>query len=686
LHRDRVPDALDFELLAFLASRAWPDRSLREGAFRRRTFAALHCRFDIVSFLFAISFAAAITQALIAGLSLAFARAPGSEHLRWFAAIAGTAAAYSANNSLFSLEIADSSLLVAARANVCLAHLHVAAWIVYARAWHRAPLDRPHRWLALGLLVPAMLALVPGLYVNEYIDSTWLPMFESDYRRVSLTAFGEVSSAVLVAVLIVPFSKFLRSWRAKRRGAGMHVAAFSIFFLGSVNEFLVATGVVDGPYWADVGFMAIVAIVATEMATRATRNARELVRLSGRLGQEVERRGAALRRAEDVLLQAERLSALGRLAAGVGHEINNPLSYVLLNLEFVTAQSGLDAEVRRSLEDATEGARRIRRLTRDLRLFARADVDRSACADVEAVADSATRLILHDLRHRARLERDFANAPLVAGDPARLGQVVTNLLVNAVQAIPVGDAESNTIGLAIRTDAEGWACIEVSDTGTGMPEDVASRAFEPFFTTKGQDEGTGLGLAICHGIVTAMGGRIEVDSKEGIGTTVRVHLPPAPESAMAATASRAPGDQDRPERDREQAPAGGRVLVIDDDRLVAVALAQILDSHEVVIAKSGREGLARLEESRDWDAIICDLMMADLSGMEVDAQLRARWPELARHAVYLTGGAFTDAARAFLERSDVLALRKPVDSALLRQVVGALVLGDDPIVPDRALA
>jgi two-component system, NtrC family, sensor kinase len=239
---------------------------------------------------------------------------------------------------------------------------------------------------------------------------------------------------------------------------------------------------------------------------------------------------------EQQLHQSQKLEALGRLAACMGHEINNPLSYVLANVEqagiMVGDQEPLGSEerleLRTMLEEAASGVNRIALLVRHLKVFSRAQPQPSRPFAVNAVIDSAFTLVRNEIRHRASLVLDLASdLPEVVGEAHRLEQVLVNLLINAVQSIPPGDAEGNRIKVTTQTGGAGEVVIAVSDTGCGIAPDDLERVFEAFYTTKPVGEGTGLGLAICHSIVQAHGGRIAIDSTVGSGTTVTVALPSA---------------------------------------------------------------------------------------------------------------------------------------------------------------
>ena len=242
-----------------------------------------------------------------------------------------------------------------------------------------------------------------------------------------------------------------------------------------------------------------------------------------------------LREASTRLVHVEKLASMGTLAAGVAHEINNPLAFVSSNLEYVEDElrrvPGLDpakiAGLLEAIADARDGARRMRTIVRDMRLFGGNGEENPGRLDLRPLLESSINLASSHLLDKARLVRDYGEVPEVLGIPHRLGQVFLNLLVNAAQAIRVGSSETNVIQVRTRVE-RGKAVIEVIDTGEGIRPEHLKRLFDPFFTTKPVGEGTGLGLSICHGIVAALGGSMEVESNLGAGSTFRVLLPLAP--------------------------------------------------------------------------------------------------------------------------------------------------------------
>ncbi|WP_224247644.1 two-component regulator propeller domain-containing protein [Hyalangium gracile] len=397
-----------------------------------------------------------------------------------------------------------------------------------------------------------------------------------------------------------------------------------------------------------------------------------------RANQELDANLRTLRATQSQLVQAGKMAAVGTLAAGVGHEINNPLSYIVSNLEHACEEAGglmrrLEEgpedvrerlrEMEQVLREALMGADRVRRIVRDLKTFSRQDEDTRGPVDLRAVMDSAAKLAAGELRPRAQLLRDYAEVPRVEGNEARLAQVFLNLIINAAQALPEGRPEQNEVRLVTRRVGEDRVAAEVHDTGSGIPPEVVGRIFDPFFTTKPVGVGTGLGLALCHAFITSMGGRIEVESQVGRGTMFRVTLPVARGETVVQPA--------RAVESKEGVLMRGRVLVVDDDPLVSSALRRTLSrEHDVEVVVSSRRALEMLMSPEgSYDVILCDLMMPEMTGMELHAQLATAAPERAQRMVFVTGGAYTPAAQTFLERVPNPRLEKPFEPEKLRERV-----------------
>ena len=369
------------------------------------------------------------------------------------------------------------------------------------------------------------------------------------------------------------------------------------------------------------------------------------------------------RSTEAQLVFHDRMVAVGTLAAGVAHEINNPLTAVCANLDLALAvladpagpaeRAELVRELADRLRDAREGADRVRAIVRDLMVFSRGEELTRTPVDVTLVLESALRMAAHELRGRARVLRTYGDTPLVEANEARLGQVFLNLVRNAAHAIPDGAPERHQIRLASATDPRGRVVVSIADTGGGIAPELRSRIFVPFFTTKAVGEGTGLGLSICQRIVTDLGGEIAFTTEVGRGTEFRVTLPA---STGAAPRPRAAPVRPPPPASRARA----RVLVIDDEPMLTAALRSLLsDIHDVAVLNDAVVARDAFAAGVRYDVVLCDLVMPRLTGIQLHGALREIAPEQARRMILMTGGAFTPESRQVLESSGIAWIEKP---------------------------
>jgi signal transduction histidine kinase len=388
----------------------------------------------------------------------------------------------------------------------------------------------------------------------------------------------------------------------------------------------------------------------------------------------------ALQRSEAHLLVADRLASLGRLAAGVAHEINNPLAYVGSNCSYAieelrrAIESDCFGEVKaavlqratEALQEACHGSERVRVIVQDLKALSRSDSSAPGPVDLVQIVESSIKIATSEIRHRAELVKEIEpDLPRVSGSAARLGQVFLNLLINAAQAIEPGAAGRNLIRVGVRR-CGARAVIEVSDTGAGIAKEIQERIFEPFFTTKAVGVGTGLGLAICHSIVTQMGGELTVESESGKGSLFRVALPFGEQVAEAAAVDRGSGSAPT----ATAPPRRRRLLVIDDEPFFGRAIQRVLgDEHDVVLLTSPRVALDRLRGGEQFDLILCDVMMPEMSGLEFHAELQQVEPRLQREMIFMTGGVFSEATQQLLDDLPNRRLFKPFDIERLREMI-----------------
>jgi PAS domain S-box-containing protein len=366
----------------------------------------------------------------------------------------------------------------------------------------------------------------------------------------------------------------------------------------------------------------------------------------------------------------EKLATVGTLAAGIAHEINNPLTYVLANLVFLREnldelkhqmeeKGHADAEypkifkeMHEELTESRHGGERIRNIVRGLKSFVRSDEDEVAPVDLNQTVDSAINMTFHEFKHKARVEKDFAmHLPSLTANAGKLQQVFINLLINAAQAMGGNDPAENKIH--IRTgQKDGSLFAEFTDTGKGIPEKILSHIFDPFFTTKPTGVGTGLGLPICDKIVKFYKGTIEVQSWPEHGTTFTVRLPL--ENGFKTPPA---GFQPPP------LPERCRILIVDDEPGNLEVLNRILrKKNDVLSALTGLDALAILErEGGKVDAIVSDLNMPDMDGMSLYKVVSQKYPGLEKSFVFITGGLYTEEARNFLKTVPNPFLEKPFE-------------------------
>lgn len=380
-------------------------------------------------------------------------------------------------------------------------------------------------------------------------------------------------------------------------------------------------------------------------------------------------------------LQAEKLASIGMLAAGVAHEINNPASFVVANIDSLASLlrklddrlrgefgyvrgSGIPEalfEAMTMVQESKEGMARIHRIARDLHSFSRVDDDRLALSDVNSALDSALTMLRSELRYRTTVDRELRSTQVVRASAARLGQVFLNLILNAAHAM--ADLPSKRNRLCVRSRDEGEKVIvEVEDNGPGIPPEIMPRIFESFFTTKPPGIGTGLGLPISLDIIRRLGGELTAHSTPGRGALFRVVL----SAAKVAKTTR------NKSIENPKVSCRRRILAIDDEALLLKAYQRMLaNHHDIEIKLGGREALRLFGQDRAFDVVLCDLQMPEMSGIELFATVQQQWPELASKFIFITGGAFSPEARRFLENPSVICINKPFQIRELMDLIDA---------------
>lgn len=403
------------------------------------------------------------------------------------------------------------------------------------------------------------------------------------------------------------------------------------------------------------------------------------------------------------LMHSDRLAAIGQLAAGVAHEVNNPAAFLLgnttLGLELLDAmeakltelretlveklgpdhaeivaasieETGLAGDIkeqREMLQDSAEGIDRIASVVRDLGSFARIQGAEVSLVDLNRVVEAACNLTRAEVRHRAALALDLGEIPTIVGHEARLTQLFVNLLLNAAHAIEVGTSAEHRVAIKTSATNDGQGIIvTVVDTGAGIPAERIDKIFEPFFTTKPQGKGTGLGLTLCAETARSHRGSIEVESTIGEGSTFTVFIPA--DTGLVA-------DPYVPTPDGGTlVPQTGRILLIDDEPQVLKSMARILGKHHDLVALTdAKEALDELSSDAAFDVVFCDLMMPGLDGPAFYDHLEAHHPDMLERVVFVSGGAVTPRTQDFVRERPVTVLGKPMRPDRLRKIVSRII-------------
>jgi signal transduction histidine kinase len=428
-----------------------------------------------------------------------------------------TAGLYSSTSAAEAIELRRALLAGMA--------IHLVGFIRFSAGLLAVDLERFLRTIMalLGLLLLG--SFVPGLTFSG--DPVVRPLFDSSYVDAELTRLGSATLLVFAATSLYLFVLFRR--HAQRAAGSLHgVTAAAVLWLGcAVADVLSAAGLAELPVLSPLGQLGFVLAFTGLLLQRFVDAMAETEARALLLERLVEQRAQTLREKELQLAQGERLAAAGTLAAGLAHEINNPIAFVLANLNHLQTlrkEGNSDAEIEEVLLETQEGIARLRTIVDELLRLARTGDRISEPVQLARVVESVLPIVRHEARGRVRIETSLAYAPLVNGDPGRLGQVVLNLIQNAIHALSLGE-RGGTVSVSVAA-VPGGVELVVGDDGPGIPDHVLPRIFEPFFTTKRNGEGTGLGLAVTGEIVSRHGGTIDVETSAE-GTRFRVTLPAA---------------------------------------------------------------------------------------------------------------------------------------------------------------
>jgi signal transduction histidine kinase/CheY-like chemotaxis protein len=609
----------------------------------------------------------------VAILARQFSRAPGWQDQRYFALAAVAVSGFAILNIPTTAPfLSDEAVFLCSRIQFSLAALHSAAWLRYSTVVVGRPGSRTDRRLLPILAVLAAVGTLTPAFVTPEIFRHAFPPLGVVYRSAKMTLAGDLGYALVLGLLLVPITRFARAWRRGVANAGVQFAALVGLLVLSINDTLVLSRVYSAPYLVDVAFLLPIAAVGYALTSRFVEDARAHQALRDGLERQVADRTAELGRAQEALHRAEKLAALGQFAAGVAHEVNNPAAVLAANLQYVQEQEGADLtpNARNAIDESLLAVQRIAIIVRQLldagRLAATPE-PRSSVA-LRRIADGALSVARARFGRRARLTNLAAEGVNVSAQEGVLTQVLVNLVVNAVQAVPEDRADGE---VTVRADRVGELVrVVVEDNGEGMDAEVLRHAFEPFFTTKPFGSGTGLGLAVSRGLVASLGGDLRLESEPGKGTRAIVELVRAELPTVRGVAAEDAAGPD-PER--------LRLLIVDDEAGVLSSLERLLENrYRVRVASGIVDGLARIQ-AETFDVVLCDLMMPAGGGERLYKSLLSRAPAMARRVVFFTGGAVTEAARAFLLQQPQPVLFKPLDLDQLARVAERLGAAEPPL-------
>lgn len=374
----------------------------------------------------------------------------------------------------------------------------------------------------------------------------------------------------------------------------------------------------------------------------------------------------ALRAARAQAVLGDRLRAVGSVAAGVAHDIRNNLTYIIGNVDFIGSEvralassvehAGRRAGLLSALQDAATGATRAGSVVADLTTFSRVH-DRVEDVDLNRLLDATTNLLASEIRRRATIVRDYGEIPRVRANAGSVQHALIALVRNAAQAIPEGASDTNEIRLSTRVSPDGAVIVEVTDTGEGVTE--RDRIFEPHYTTR--PSGAGLGLPTARSLIHPFGGTLENVPSPGPGSTFRLVLPTQPPVEVKLAPETPSAGARRP-----------RVLVVDDEPLIGRSVVRLLGQrYDVVVASSGPQALTLLGAG-EFDVILCDVMMPEMSGVELQKHVKAAFPRAAEKMAFMSGGAYLSRERGLQQPLPSPLLAKPFEGPDLRAFVDGL--------------
>jgi len=609
-----------------------------------------------------IGITGAAVALLLAAFSLGMARSPFWAERRHFALVAATAAGYCLFDVALVLDLPAEVISSSVQIALAFGCAHVAAWLRYQAAVQQRPLRTVERRLVLLGLLVALAGFVPGLLLTRDLFTYRVEWLGITYRTPQPTLAGLACYVYLCVAVVVIAAGARKYWQAGWQARLPFVAVLALAIL-AVNDTLSSAGVIAMPLMLDFGCVATVVVVAAMHERRFAANVHRLERSSSELKREVSARTRALLDAQSALAANERLAGLGRLTAGVAHEINNPIAVVQHSLERIRAgcpAGTTPTDLNRHIDNGLAATERVVRVVRrllDAGRIGHGDRARAEPFLVAPVVARAIEMVGHHLSNVA-MQVEVDDQLVALGDAGFLSQVIENLLVNAAHAFELRPAGARIRIRARRVDQ--LVRIIVSDNGPGVPDEVRPRLFEPFVTTKVIGKGSGLGLAVSKGLMRSQNGELSLVDTSEAGTEMAVQLPWTPLTPPAPVTDPEPA----------AAIAGLTVLIIDDEadvrEMLEDACGALFDAKAV---GSIAEAMASIERGRMPDVVLCDLMMPDGGAYDWLAECQVRYPALSARTIIITGGPATAQDEVLVAANSDRVLFKPFSIAQMQAVV-----------------
>lgn len=612
-----------------------------------------------------IPIVAATAGVCVALLAWAANRRVALPELRTLSILTATAAAYATCDYFMQGGHSDRAVVVATHVGIAVLAAHTLGWISLMSEERLTARPRLHQALRNVSLGIAGASLIPGLFFDGRVTRVTIQSLGVEYATASPTTVGVLVLAYYAVVAIVPIVYY--GVRFKRDPAARPYAiAIASLFVAAVNDSATGSELIASPYLASLGLLPLIVVAGLVVVRRYNDSTAHLAELSANLDRLVMERTAELMDAQTALMNAERLAALGQVAAGVAHEINHPSAVVVANVAYLrdnfVDHAMLPEDTGECLNDSLDAMARIRRIVEQLLDTARAAKGKRATlspVDLEEVAASIVTAMNTAEGHELRID---LTPPLHCfADRAPLEQVLVNLVRNGIQAAQeVGRAPD--VSLSARRVGD-RCLVHVKDNGGGLTPDAQRHLFEPFFTTKRERQGTGLGLSVSLGLVRSLGGELRVEQTGPAGTTMVVDLAwtPSPVETPDARSRAIPAQ-------RANRPT---LLLIDDEPQYREAMVRLLAGRfDVRVAQDLATGMHFLEDaSAPVDLILCDIVMPDGGAPRLREELAASRPELLSRLVFITGGTTCAASAAFAREHADLVHEKPLGLAQVEALV-----------------